>query len=161
MSKSLYLVSPRSDTPSYFGAEVFEQWGFAPSQGIADLGCITVAAMAPSDWKVTVCDEFVDPVDYDCDADFVGLTGKFNQRKRMIQISEEFRRRGKTVIMGGPFASLSPEALRDHCDILVIGEMEEIAEQFFADLESSTWKKEYLIEEKPGEGFQVVHRLLP
>jgi radical SAM superfamily enzyme YgiQ (UPF0313 family) len=158
MAKSLYLINPRSDTPSYFGAEVFEQFGFVPTQGIADLACVTVAAMAPKDWQVTVCDEFVDPVDFDSDADFIGLTGKFNQRKRMIEISEEFQRRGKTVIFGGPFASLCPEDVRDHCNILVVGEMEEIAESFFADLESGNWQEEYVVEDKPDLSLSPIPR---
>ena len=46
----------------------------------------------------------------------------------MLEIAAEFRRRGKTVIIGGPFASLSPEVVRDHCDVLVIGELEAIAD---------------------------------
>lgn len=148
MRKSLYLINPRSDHPSYFGAEVFEQWGFNPAQGIADLACVTVAAMAPSDWTVSVCDEFIDEVDFEVDAEFIGLTGKFNQAKRMIEIADEFRRRGKTVLIGGPFASLSPEVVRDHCDVLVVGEMEEIMDTFFQELEAGTFKKEY-VTDKP------------
>lgn len=143
MGKSLYLINAKAETPSYFGAEVFERSGLEPAHGIADLAAITVAALAPADWDVSVCDEYVTPVDFSSDADFIGITGKVNQADRMIEVAEEFRRRGKIVIMGGPFASLSPHALRGHCDILVIGELEGIAEQFFSDLENSEWKAEY------------------
>ena len=83
------------------------------------------------------------PVDFDTAAEFVGITGKITQGSRMIALGDEFRRRGKTVIIGGPFASLSPEVLRDHCDILVRGELEGIAETFFADLRRGSWKDEY------------------
>src|SRR5262249_45882554 len=54
------------------------------------------------------------------------------------------RRRGVKVIIGGPYASLSPDVLRPHCDILVIGEMEEIAEELFADLRNGYAKEEYV-----------------
>ncbi len=148
MSKSLYLINPLSDGPSYFGAEVFEHWDFKPAQGIADLACVTVAAMAPDDWDVTVCDEFVSEADLDMDVDFVGLTGKFNQGKRMIEIADHFRSRGTKVLIGGPFASLSPEVVRDHCDVLIIGELEEIMDTFFQELDDGSYKSEY-VTDKP------------
>ena len=148
MSKSLYLINPRPANPSYFGAEAFELWGYESAQAIADLAAVTVAALAPSDWEVTVCEEYVEPVNFETEADFIGLTGKVIQGQRMVELADEFRRRGKTVLIGGPHASLSPGAVRDHCDILIIGELESIATEFFADLESGEWKKEY-VADKP------------
>jgi radical SAM superfamily enzyme YgiQ (UPF0313 family) len=62
----------------------------------------------------------------------------------MREIAAEFRARGVCVVMGGPYASLSPDVVRPHCDILVRGEIEEIAEGFFADLRAGTWKSEYV-----------------
>jgi len=49
VSKSLYLINPLADFPSYFSAEVFRAWGFAPATSMADLAIATVAALAPSD----------------------------------------------------------------------------------------------------------------
>jgi len=37
VSKSLYLINPLTDFPSYFSAEVFRAWGFAPATSMADL----------------------------------------------------------------------------------------------------------------------------
>ncbi len=62
----------------------------------------------------------------------------------MKSIAGEFRRRGKTVMIGGPYASLSPEVVRPHCDILIRGEMEEIAPKIFSDLRSGDWDDEYV-----------------
>ena len=148
MPKSLYLINPRPSHPSYFGAEAFEHWGYAPAHAIADLATATVAALAPDDWTVTICEEHVEPIDFDSDADFIGVTGKVIQGARMNEVADLFRARGKTVLIGGPHASLSPDAVRDHCDILLVGELESIAEEFFADLENGTWKSEY-VAEKP------------
>lgn len=143
MARSLYLINPKGESPSYFGAEVYELWGFQPTQGIADLALPTVAAMAPSDFEIELCDEYVQPVDFDTDAEVVGLTGKITQASRMSALAHEFRRRGKTVLIGGPYASLSPEAVRDSCDILVRGEMEEIAEEVFSDILRNRAQEEY------------------
>ena len=51
MGASLYLINPRGETPSYFGAEVYAHWGFPAVQGIADLAIPTVAALAPADFE--------------------------------------------------------------------------------------------------------------
>lgn len=144
MPKKLYLINPRPASPSYFGAEVIGVGSHSSAQAIADLATATVAALAPPDWDVTVCEEYVEEIDFDCDADYVGITGKVNQVQRMVEVADAFRRRGKTVLIGGPHASLCPEALREHCDVLVVGELESIAEEFFADLERSEYKSEYV-----------------
>ncbi len=144
MAKSIYLINPSADFPTYFGAESYAALGYAPTISIADLALTTIAAMVPADWHIRLCEESVEPVDYDVDADFIGITGKITQWSRMQIIAAEFRRRGKRVIFGGPFASLSPDLARPHCDILVRGEMEEIAAGFFADLDAGRWQDEYV-----------------
>jgi len=149
MARSLYLINPRSEGPSYFGGESYSFWGFPAAQSIADLATATVAAFAPRDWQVEICEEYVEPVDFDHPADYVGITGKITQWSRMRQVAAEFRQRGRKVIIGGPFASLSPDVVRGHCDVLVIGELEGIAEELFADLERGTFREEYVAEDKP------------
>ena len=116
MSKSLYLINPKAEIPSYYGAEVHEYWGHEPVFLIADLATVTVAAMAPKDWDITICEEHVQAIDFDIDVDYVGITGKVNQASRMVAVADEFRRRGKKVIIGGPYASLSPESFRANPD---------------------------------------------
>src|SRR6185295_6724511 len=86
----------------------------------------------PAGFEIRLCDENISAVDFNCDADYVGITGKINQRQRMIAIAREFRRRGKTVLIGGPYASLSP------------GEIEDIRERLFADLEQRRPQPEYV-----------------
>jgi radical SAM superfamily enzyme YgiQ (UPF0313 family) len=142
--QALYLINPRCDVPTYFGAEVHSAFGFQPTVLLADVALPTLAALAPADFEVTLCDEGIASADLDTRADFVGITGKISQESRMIELAREYRRRGKTVIFGGCYASLSPERLRGECDILVQGEFENIAAGFFEDLRSGQWKREYL-----------------
>jgi radical SAM superfamily enzyme YgiQ (UPF0313 family) len=144
MGTHLHLITPKTDFPHYYDGDVLGASGYAPAVMIADLASPTVAAMAPPDFHVTLVDENITPVSYDTDADFVGITGKVSQWGRMQAIAAEFRRRGKTVIIGGPYASLCPDSARPHCDILVQGEMEDIAERLFADLRERTWKDHYV-----------------
>jgi len=143
MTKSLYLINPADDFPTYFGSEVVGAWGCQPATTISDLATTTVAALVPDDFRVRICDERLGPIDFDCGADFVALSAKTSQHGRLEAVAREFRARGRTVILGGAFASLSPTAARPHCDVLVTGEIEEIAPQLFGDLRSGSWRDEY------------------
>lgn len=143
-ASSLYLVNPVSDFPNYYGAESFAARGLRPATLMADLVIPTLAAMAPPTFDVSLCDENVTPIDWDTPADIIGITGKISQYERMRAIAKAFKKRGKTILLGGPYASLSPEAVRPHCDVLVRGEIEEIAAELFSDLENGTWREEYV-----------------
>jgi hypothetical protein len=144
MAPSLYLVNPASDFATYFSAEVLVASGLPAGAIMADLATATLAALAPADFGIDICDENVSTIDYDHSADWVGITGKVNQRQRMQAIAGEFRRRGKRVIIGGPYASLSPEHVRSWCDVLVRGEAEDLASELFADLRAGRVREEYV-----------------
>ena len=157
MKKSIYLINPAADLCGYYTAEVFAASGLAPAVLTADLAIATLAAMVPPDFGVQLCEEYLTPVDFDTTATFIGITGKVTQWGHMRAIADEFRRRGKVVLIGGPFASLSPDVVRPHCDILVRGEIEEIAAQIFSDLREGRWQSEYQ-GEKPDIGLSPVPR---
>jgi radical SAM superfamily enzyme YgiQ (UPF0313 family) len=144
MGRSIYLINPTCDHPSYYTPEAYVAIGLGPTIPMADLSITTVAALVPAVFQIRLCDENASPIDFGSGSDFVGITGKVSQWGRMKQIAHEFRRRGSTVIIGGPYASLTPDIVAPHCDILVRGEIEEIAPELFADLERGHWKSEYV-----------------
>lgn len=148
MASSMYVVNPAADFPTYFGAEALAASGLPAGVMMADLTAATIAALAPPDFEISICDESVAPIDYDHPADWIAITGKVSQRQHMIAIADEFRRRGKRVVIGGPYASLSPARLREHCDVLVCGEAEQIAGELFADLRAGR-ARDYYFGEKP------------
>lgn len=143
MNPKLYLVSPRSDAHNEYSVITAEDGAMPGIARLAPLGILTVAALAPGDIEVAVCDEEVAPVDYDCDAEIVGIGANVSQARRAIEIAAEFRRRGKTTIIGGPHVSLAPEVFAGHFDCLVIGELESIATDFFADLRRGDLRPRY------------------
>jgi radical SAM superfamily enzyme YgiQ (UPF0313 family) len=148
--RKLYLIHPKKPHADQYGADII-----ADAIAIADAALVTVAAIAPADrFDVRICEEHVEPVDYDCVTDFVGITGKYGQGPRMVELARHFRSRGIPVIFGGPHASLAPEELRDECDVLVKGELEGIAERLFDDLYNNRYEREYfgprgLIQQSP------------
>jgi len=114
-----------------------------------NLSLPTVAGITPPGHDVILCDENVEAVDFDVEADIIGLTGYIVHKQRIFELAAEFRRRGKFVVAGGPFASLCPEELRDKVDVVFVDEAEYTWPQFLKDFEAGTWKREYRQDEKP------------
>lgn len=114
-----------------------------------NLSLPTVAGLTPREHDVVLIDENVEEIDFDIEADVVGITGYIVHRKRILEIAAEFRRRGKFVVAGGPFASLCPEELREHVDVVFVDEAEYTWPRFLADYAAGEWQAEYRQVEKP------------
>lgn len=156
MSKSLYIINPRQDFPTPYTLDALASQGLQ-LQHFGDLAITTIAGLVPPGFSISLCEESVSPVDLNTPCDFVLITGKAGQNYRMVRLAREFRKRRKVVILGGPFVSMNPEFLRPYCDVLVRGELENIAGELFSDLQCSTWKDEY-VGDKPDLANTVVPR---
>ena len=128
----VYLVQPKFPI-SYWGLEHFLE--LTPYHAVfPPLGLLTLAGLTPPEFRVTLCDDNAgEPIDYETDADIVCITGYIIQMAQVFAIADEFRRRGKTVVIGGPMANLLPKECRDHCDVLFEGEAEYTWPQFLRD----------------------------
>ncbi|HYV48975.1 MAG TPA: radical SAM protein [Myxococcaceae bacterium] len=93
-------------------------------RSLFDLGLYTVAACTPADVEVELHDEYLAPIDFDTDADLIALSAKTSAVARAYQVAEEFRRRGKKVVLGGIHASLRPQEALERVDYVVLGEAE-------------------------------------
>ena len=143
----IYLVAPKN--PESF-------WTFDRILPVLHKKCVfpnlslpTVAAITPQEHEVVLCDENVEPVDFDTDADVIGLTGYVVHKARILELAAEFRRRGKLVVAGGPLATLCPEELRDAVDVLFVGEAEYTWPRFLDELAVGFAQAEYRQVEKP------------
>ncbi|HKY34098.1 MAG TPA: radical SAM protein [Candidatus Polarisedimenticolia bacterium] len=142
----IYLVAPKN--PESF-------WTFDRILDTVDARCMfsnlalpTLAALTPSRHEVVLCDENVGTIDFDIDADIVGVSGYIIHQKRMKEIMDEFRRRGRFVAVGGPFASLCPDDLAGHADVVFVDEAEETWPRFLEDFEAGRPAARYVQEEK-------------
>ena len=126
---------------------------FLPSGTLA-----TVAALTPSDVDVSVIDEYVDTVDFDADVDLVGITGLTCHAPRAYQIAAEFRKRGKTVVMGGIHASALPDEALEHVDSVVVGEAEDVWETVVRDAGNGGLLPKYRSEDLPDLKKRVIPR---
>lgn len=141
--KTIYLINPRNDFASYYGGEVLEGRLGRPGQLVADLAVTTVAALMRPYMNVVLCEQHVQEVDFTLPVDYVGITGKITQWNSAKTIAAEFRKRGVPVIIGGPFASLSPSTVEPYADILATGELEMLVEELCGDLNRGKFKTTY------------------
>jgi radical SAM superfamily enzyme YgiQ (UPF0313 family) len=114
-----------------------------------NLSLPTVAGITPREHDVILMDENVEEIDFDVEADIIGVTGYVIHKRRIFEIVAEFKRRGKFVVAGGPLASLCPEELRDKVDVVFVDEAEYSWPQFLKDYEAGQWHAEYRQDEKP------------
>ena len=142
----VYLINPK------FPPTIWSFEGLHPFTGTkfstTPLGLATVAALTPSHWDVAISDENVEEIDFETDADLIAITAFNVQYRRAIEIAQEFKRRGKPIVFGGPYCSLFPEAFDGQGDYCVIGEAEAIWPQFLHDFELGKAQPAYRAEEK-------------
>jgi len=143
----IYLITPRNPTSFWTYDEILPILGKRCI--FPNLSMPTVAGLTSPDHEVVLCDENVDEIDFDFEADIVGVTGYIIHSTRVLEIVAEFRKRGRFVAVGGPFASLCPEKLRGRCDVLFIDEAEETWPQFLRDFEAGVARAEYRATDKP------------
>ncbi len=102
-----------------------------------------IAALTPPDWEVEVCIELIERIPFDTDADVVGIGGMGESTRRGIDLAKEFKRRGKTVIMGGPMVTIAPALAAPFCDSVVRGSAETVWAEVLADLKRGQLKPVY------------------
>ncbi len=83
-----------------------------------------LAAYTPAHWEVELSIEVVDEIPFDSNADIIAIGSMGHATFRGIEIATEFKKRGKTVIMGGYMASIAYEEAMKHVDSVVIGDAE-------------------------------------
>lgn len=102
-----------------------------------------LAALTPPDWECEICLETIEDVPFDTDATLIGIGGMGHAANRSKDLAAEFKARGKTVIMGGPMASLVPELAKRYFDSVIIGDAENIWTQVLYDFEHNDLKPFY------------------
>ncbi|HEX9837912.1 MAG TPA: radical SAM protein [Anaerolineales bacterium] len=107
---------------------------------------LTLAALAgitPPDVEVEALDDRIEEIDYDVHRDLVGVSVKTFTARRAYQISDEFRRRGVPVILGGHHPTLLPDEALLHADSVLVGEAERVWPDILRDIERAQLKRIY------------------
>ena len=110
----------------------------------APLGLITLAALLPSSWNMTLVDMNTRPLrDREIDeADLVFIGGMLSQQANFLRLIDRVHGRGKKVVAGGPDPTAQPDVYR-RADYLILGEVEGSIAAFVKDLDDGVESKVY------------------
>ena len=100
-------------------------------------------AFTPQDIETVFYDDRIELIDYDTDADIIAITVETYTARRAYAIAEEFKKRGKTVILGGYHVTLVPEEALDKADSILVGNTETTWAHMLNDHKSGSLKKIY------------------
>ena len=122
----IYLISPTHYAPDGSLHKTTRYW----TSGIT---LPYLKALTPPEHEVSFVDELFYDVDLERDCDVVGITAMGPQIRRAYALADQFRARGRRVVLGGTWVSLTPEESLRHADAVVVGEAEEVWPQLLAD----------------------------
>jgi len=103
----------------------------------------TIAAYTPEHWHVELVDEAVQDIDFDHPCDVVGISIMTCYAPRAYEIAKEFRKRGRTVVLGGVHPTYCPDEALQYADAIVCGEAEDLWPQLVVDYEAGTLQRTY------------------
>jgi radical SAM superfamily enzyme YgiQ (UPF0313 family) len=103
-----------------------------------------VAGLTPPIVEVELLHEMVRPIDYNTDADFIGLSFMDYCAPHAFEVAKKFRKLGKIVVAGGKYPSTFPEEVIPHFDSVVVGEAELVWPQAVEDMVKGKLKKVYV-----------------
>ncbi|MCI0546618.1 MAG: B12-binding domain-containing radical SAM protein [Candidatus Rokubacteria bacterium] len=134
----IHLVNPRTDSlttrPLYLNRALY-----SPLAGL-----LAVAGAIPRDrYEVVLTDENIETIDFDLEADLVGISAMTCYVNRGYEIADAFRARGVPVVMGGVHPSFMPQEALRHADAVVIGEVELVLPRLLGDLERGEMRGTY------------------
>jgi len=102
-----------------------------------------IAAITPKEHEVKIVNENYTSLNFDEDADLVGITCYTMTAPRVYEIADEFRRRGKTVVLGGYHPTAMPKEAKQHADSVLLGEAEASWPKLLKDFENGKLKPFY------------------
>ena len=108
------------------------------------LPSLYVAASMPPYVETRIIDEEVEPIDFETDADLIGITFMTYNAPRAYEIADKFRReKGKPVIFGGYHPTFMPKEAIQHADAVCIGEAEGNVPRMLGDFAAGELKSFY------------------
>ncbi len=132
------LLAPAGAMHRYSGS-------FGKSLHYAPLTLTTLAALIPEDVEadVVIYDETAGKIPLDIDAELIGITCITGTAPRCYAYADYFRKKGKTVFMGGVHPSFMPEEAGQHADVVFTGFSEQTFPQFIHDYVNGNYQKLY------------------
>lgn len=118
--------------------EFGHEWHFVPP-----ITGIHLAAITPAEHEVRVFHQQVDKIELDTDADVIAISFFSGFAMAAYNLAVAFRKRGKTVVAGGPHVTYCQAEALTYFDAIVTGEAENVWPDLLRDIESGQLKQVY------------------
>jgi len=102
-----------------------------------------IASLTPPAHEVSLVDDRLEEINYEEKADLVSITVDTYTAKKAYDISNQFKRIGVPVVLGGIHVTLLPSEAKQHADSIVIGDAETVWKKLLMDLQYGKLKKVY------------------
>ena len=107
------------------------------------ISLLYIAALTPEEHAVKIVEEEIEPIDFDAPCDLVGITCMTANAPRAYKLADDFRRRGRRVVLGGVHPTVRPDEAALHADAVVVGEAEPVWGTLLADAAAGALKPRY------------------
>ncbi|MBR4718627.1 MAG: radical SAM protein [Lachnospiraceae bacterium] len=107
---------------------------------------LTIAVMntlLPEDVEREFFDDRIESIDYDTNTDLVLITVETYTAKRAYHIADEFRKRGRKVVLGGYHVTLMPDEAEEYCDAVMINNCGDKMHELIDDARAGALKRRY------------------
>ncbi|MCC5929062.1 MAG: B12-binding domain-containing radical SAM protein [Cyclobacteriaceae bacterium] len=110
---------------------------------LPQLALYILEGLTPKEHQVTVLEEESEDIDLEHDCDLVGISCMTANAPRAYELSQEFRKRGKTVVLGGVHPTILPDEALQYADCVVVGEAEGVWPGLLEDFQNNCLKDKY------------------
>lgn len=107
------------------------------------LALYILQGLTPPEHKVKIIEEETDNIDLEQECNLVGISCMTANAPRAYELCKEFKKRGKTVILGGVHPSILPDEAMQYADSVVVGEAEGVWEILIQDFQNNNLKRKY------------------
>ncbi|MBO9658219.1 MAG: B12-binding domain-containing radical SAM protein, partial [Chitinophagaceae bacterium] len=104
---------------------------------------IHLAAITPEKHKVRVFHQQIDRINLDTDADLIAISFFSGFATAAYELATAFRKKGKTLVAGGPHVTYCQEEALQYFDAIVTGEAENSWPELLHDFEQGQMKRLY------------------
>jgi len=121
-------------------------YGMLKRGGYAPSALRILASVIPRelDVEISFLDENIERINFDkIDADLVGISVMTPNAPRAYQISDDLRKRGITVVLGGYHVTVRPDEAYKHADSVVLGFAESSFPELLRDFVNGGLKERY------------------
>ncbi len=107
------------------------------------LALYILEGLTPSEHEVKIVEEEAEALNFEEQCDLVGISCMTANAPRAYELATAFKKRGKTVVLGGVHPTILPDEALQYADCVVIGEAEGVWETVLQDFQSGSLQKTY------------------